>query len=87
MYAWKSNPHGLGADRYPGESPDRADRDWRESPDRADRYRRESPNRADRYPNQDRYPVPVAVASMSAVVVAENWEDRVCWLFCFAFRP
>ena len=76
MYAWKSNPHGLGADRYPGESPDRADR-----------YRRESPNRADRYPNQDRYPVPVAGAAMSAMVVAENWEDRVCWVFRFAFRP
>jgi len=54
MYAWKSNPHGLGADRYP---------------------------------NQDRYPVPVTGAAMSAMVVAENWEDRVCWVFRFAFRP
>lgn len=57
MYAWKSNPHGLGADRYPGESPDRADRDWREERVFRNRYRDL---------------VPVAVASMSAMVLAEN---------------
>lgn len=68
MYAWKSNPHGLGADRYPGESPDRADRDWRESPDRADRDWREERVFRNRY----RDLVPVAVASMSAMVLAEN---------------
>ena len=57
MYAWKSNPHGLGADRYPGESPDRADRDWRKERVFRNRYRDL---------------VPVAVASMSAMVLAEN---------------